>query len=176
MALFGVAFGRLVCALMCPFGLLQEILHFPVALLEKKFPGLERFQAPAFLRKAKVVILAALVVILPLFALDEFGYGAPWFCKYVCPSGTIGGALPLMLADSRLAGMRGALFWMKVAIAVFVALGSVCSHRFFCKFMCPLGAFYGFFNKISFYRMSCGSRCNECGVCQKVCRMGVDPQ
>ncbi|MDR1639878.1 MAG: 4Fe-4S binding protein [Clostridiales bacterium] len=80
-----------------------------------------------------------------------------------------------MLADSRLAGMRGALFWLKVSIAAFVVLGSVVSHRFFCKYLCPLGAFYGFFNKISFYRMSCEGRCNDCGTCKKVCKMGVNP-
>ncbi|MDR2751100.1 MAG: 4Fe-4S binding protein, partial [Clostridiales bacterium] len=37
MALFGVAFGRLVCSRMCLFGLLQEILNAPAAFLEKKF-------------------------------------------------------------------------------------------------------------------------------------------
>ena len=46
----------------------------------------------------------------------------------------------------------------------------------FCKYICPLGAFYGLFQKISLIRMRVDEdACVNCGKCARTCKMNVDP-
>ena len=48
--------------------------------------------------------------------------------------------------------------------------------RPFCKYLCPLGAIYGLFNRFSLYRNSLDrDKCVSCGACAAACRMCVDP-
>ena len=48
-------------------------------------------------------------------------------------------------------------------------------HRPFCRYLCPLGAFYALFNRFSFYRLSLDTdKCVGCGRCERVCPMAVE--
>lgn len=69
----------------------------------------------------------------------------------------------------------GGLTSLKLGILAATILLSIMIYRPFCKYICPLGAIYSFFNRISLYRYSVDeSKCTHCGVCKSVCRMGVD--
>ncbi len=49
-------------------------------------------------------------------------------------------------------------------------------NRPFCKYICPLGAFYSLFQKISFLKLEFyKDSCIECGACVKICKMQVNP-
>jgi polyferredoxin len=177
---FGLLFGRFVCGFLCPFGLIQELLH----KISSKIPLFRTPPRagvrPARFRRARYVkyaLLVVFVVALPLLTkrLTE-GAGEPAFCKYVCPAGTLTAGLPLIAANPPLRQALGWLFVLKCAVALAVVLGCVGVYRFFCKFLCPLGAFYGLFNKISLYGIRLEEcRCTRCGACAGVCKMGVDP-
>ena len=55
-------------------------------------------------------------------------------------------------------------------------LSSIFIYRPFCKYLCPLGAFYSLFQKVSIVRMKVDREaCVDCGACGKACRMNVDP-
>lgn len=168
--LFGVVLGRVVCGLLCPFGLVQDLLHkipFPKAEVPR------RIDRPA--RYVKYVVLLVLVVLLPAFALTDTGVRPPYFCQYVCPAGTLEGGIPLMLADPMLRGLAGTLFQWKVLVLLGVVLLSLCVHRPFCRYLCPLGAFYSLFNRFSFFQMRLDeSRCVGCGRCERSCPMAVE--
>lgn len=166
--LFSVLFGRLVCGFLCPFGLFQELLH---KIPSKKFSS-KKFHVLTYL---KYVVLVVFVTILPLTVLNEIGMGDPWFCKWICPAGILEGAIPLSLADSGIRVALGALFTWKSCILVGVITLSVFFYRPFCKWICPLGAFYALFNKLSFYKFYIDKeKCTSCGVCAKVCKMDVE--
>jgi len=45
------------------------------------------------------------------------------------------------------------------------------SSRFWCRFVCPLGALFGLFSGKSLLRRRVSEDCNECGKCQRSCRM-----
>ncbi|MBE6026602.1 MAG: 4Fe-4S binding protein, partial [Clostridiales bacterium] len=136
---FGAFLGRAVCGFLCPFGLLQDLLN------KIPFPKkIRTFKADRGLRRLKYVVLAVLVIIVPVFAKMT-----PAFCKYLCPSGTLSGIL-LALADSRLFAVLGSTFAWKVSVLVAIVLLAIAIYRPFCKYLCPLGAFYAPFNKVAF--------------------------
>lgn len=162
---FGALLGRAVCGFLCPFGFFQELLHkIPFPIKKNSFAGDRQ------LRWVKYAVLLLVVVILPLcFALT------PFFCKYLCPAGTLSGIL-LAVHDSMLRAQLGGIFLWKAFVLAAVIVGCLIVFRPFCKYLCPLGAIYGFFNRIALYRMDLDAdRCVSCGKCKKVCQMGVDP-
>lgn len=162
---FGALLGRLVCGLVCPFGFLQDLLHkipFPVKV--------KTFRGDRTLRKLKYIVFLFLVVILPVtFKLT------PVFCKYVCPSGTLAGIL-LSFTNTELFAVLGKLFTWKLSLLLILVASSVVVYRPFCKYLCPLGAFYAPFNKISVVQLNVDrDKCTHCRACRKVCGMCVDP-
>ena len=168
-SLFGVIFGRFVCGFLCPFGLIQDLL-FKISFVKK----VQKLKGEKFLRGIRFLILAVFVIILPMFVIDITGLGKPWFCKYICPVGTLEGGIPLVLMNENLRAAVGFLFKWKVAILVGILLFSIIIYRPFCRYICPLGAIYGVFNKISFVRYSVDdSKCTKCGVCQKNCKLNI---
>lgn len=166
--LFGVLFGRFVCGFLCPFGWFQELIH---KIPSKKF-GTKHLHLLTYL---KYVILIVFVIILPMTILNEVGMGDPWFCKWICPAGILEGALPLSIADSGIRAALGWLFTWKACFLAGVIILAVFFYRPFCKWICPLGAIYAWFNKVSFYRFHIDKdKCNGCHTCAKVCKMDVE--
>ena len=160
--LFGVILGRVVCGFLCPFGLIQELLY---KLPTKKIRKGTWSQVMSYL---KYVILAVLVIGIPL------AINVPGFCKYVCPAGTLEGGIPLVLMQEKLYELAGALFTWKMIVLIVILLASVFIFRFFCRFICPLGAIYSLFHKVSL----CGvevdeKKCIGCNICVRECLMDV---
>lgn len=169
--IFGSLLGRLVCGWLCPFGLVQDLLYkIPFVRKLKKLPG------DRWLRFLKYMILAGFVIILPLVALDIVGQGKPWFCAYVCPSGTLFAGIPLVASNPALQAALGWLFTWKMAILVVLLLLSIVVYRPFCRYLCPLGAVYGLFNPLALYRYQVDEEaCVHCGACEKACPMALNP-
>lgn len=165
----GAVCGRLVCGWLCPFGLVQDLLH--------KIPGVKKIRklpGDKWLRWLKYMILAVFVVLLPLFVMDIVGQGSPWFCKWICPSGTLLGGVPLLAANEAMRGAVGWLFRWKAAILIGLLVLSVFVYRPFCRYLCPLGAIYAPFNKFALYRFRVeAERCTGCGKCQRTCKLDI---
>ncbi len=52
---------------------------------------------------------------------------------------------------------------------------SILFYRPFCKWICPLGAIYSLFNKISFLSIKIeDEKCVGCHQCTKACKMDVN--
>ncbi|MDY2987242.1 MAG: 4Fe-4S binding protein [Peptoniphilus sp.] len=166
--LFGVAVGRLICGFLCPFGLFQDLLH----KIPSKKLSTEKLK---FLRYIKYIMLIAAVWLLGVFITDKIGISAPYFCKYVCPQGILEGGIPLSIANTSVRATLGKLFAWKSMILIITLILSILMYRPFCKWICPLGAFYSLFNKISLYQYSVDeSLCINCGKCKRTCKMDVD--
>lgn len=167
----GALIGRFVCGWLCPFGLVQDLLH------KIPFPKkIKTFRGDKLLRKLKYVILAVFVILLPLYLVDIMDQGSPYFCKLICPAGTLEGGIPLVLLNKSMRRAIGWLYvWKNVLLAVAVLL-SILIYRPFCKYICPLGAIYSVFNPISVFKYRVDkNKCTQCGACAKVCKMQVNP-
>lgn len=168
--IFGVLLGRLICGFLCPFGWIQRLLHF---IPMKKLRVPEKLDRGA--RWIKYGVLALFVLALPAFAVDAYGLGTPWFCKWICPAGTLEGGLPLVLSNASLRAGLGFTFWWKLALLAITLLLSTMIERPFCKYICPLGAFYALCNRWSLTRMQIReSSCVQCQKCMQICPMQVN--
>ncbi len=169
LAALGLLAGRFICGWLCLFGLIQELLY-KIPLPKLRVPE----KPDRVLRYLKYAVLLVLVFALPFFWRDDLGAGEPFFCKYLCPVGTLEGGIPLVLLRQELRSAAGFLFRWKFALLAAVLAASVFIHRPFCKYLCPLGAFYALFQKISLVRLKLdGDKCVSCGKCEKACLMNV---
>ena len=166
--LLGVLLGRFICGFLCPFGWFQELLHkIPTKKLSTK-----KLKPLTYLKYA---VLLVMVFLLPAFLVNDVGMGDPFFCKYLCPQGVLEGAIPLSLANSGIRAALGSLFTWKFSILLAVIVLSIVFYRPFCKWLCPLGAFYALFNRVSLFQMKVDrNKCVSCGKCAKACKMDVD--
>lgn len=166
---FGLLLGRVICGFLCPFGLLQELLHKIPCRKVKKSPltrGLSR---------VKYAILLIFALAIPAwFALQRLPL--PAFCKYICPAGTLEGAVLLLLhpANDALRAMTGGLFWWKFSLLILILTACVFVFRAFCRFLCPLGALYGLMARLALLGVKVDpARCTDCGACVRVCPMDI---
>ena len=167
----GALIGRGVCGYLCPFGLVQDLLH-KIPFVKK----IETFKGDKALRKAKYLILLIFVILLPLFLVDIIGQGAPYFCKLICPVGMMEGGIPLVLMNKSMRGAIGFLYAWKGLILILTIFLSIVIYRPFCKYICPLGAIYSLFNSVSLFRYTLDhQKCIHCGRCKAVCEMQCDP-
>lgn len=166
---FGSFFGRFICGWLCPFGLIQDLLYkIPFFRKRKNLPGHK------VLKWLKYVILVLFVLLLPLLVVDIIGQGSPWFCQYICPSGTLTAGIPLVLLNESLQNAVGGLFIWKVTLLAAIIILSLWVYRPFCKYLCPLGAVYSFFNPVALYRYRIEENaCIKCGKCHKTCKMDI---
>ncbi|MBQ7924926.1 MAG: 4Fe-4S binding protein [Lachnospiraceae bacterium] len=169
--LFGSIFGRFVCGWLCPFGLFQDLLHrIPLFQKRKQLPG------HRMLKYGKYLVLAGLVLVGSSFLFDGF-VKVPAFCKYLCPSGTLMGALPLLSVNEQLRSQVGGLFGWKLGLLLVLVGLSVKVYRPFCQYLCPLGAIYGWFNRFSLVQIHWEQEaCISCGACQKACPVDLKPE
>ena len=168
--LFGVILGRTICGWLCPLGLIQELLH------KIPTPKLKKSRVTRALSWLKYVILAVFVVAIPLWYGLRYQIPLPAFCKYICPAGTFEGAMGHLAnpANTSYYSMLGILFTRKFVIMLVIGLACVFCYRAFCRFLCPLGAIYGLFNRFNVVGVKVDAgRCNHCGACVRGCGMDV---
>lgn len=161
--ILAILFRRSFCGLLCPFGTLQELFAIiGRKLFKKRFAVPRQIDRP--LRYLKYVLLL-LTVIMAWF------YGTLWMAPYDPYS-----------AYSHLYDISGSIEEDPLAVVGFILLlitilGSFLYDRFFCKYLCPVGAFYGIIGKISPTRVERNdSLCTHCNLCNKACPVNIDVQ
>ena len=168
--LYCIVFGRMICGWLCPFGLVQELVY------KIKTPKVGKSPVTRILYRFKYVLLGVFEVIIPvLYALRDMPL--PPFCKYICPAGTLEGGVGLLSVasnEARYFPMLGPLFTWKFLLMVSTIVGCIFIFRLFCHFICPLGALYGLFNKLSIFGVKVdNSKCTQCGICKTKCKMDI---
>ena len=167
--LYSILFGRMICGWLCPFGLVQELLH------KIPTPKLKKSPVTRVLSYLKYVILVFFVLIVPIMYAFR-NTPLPAFCKYICPAGTLEGGIGLLsnAVNESYFAMLGPLFTWKFMLMVSILVGCIFIFRLFCRFICPLGALYGLFNKLSVFGVKVdNSKCTNCGLCLNHCKVDI---
>ncbi len=165
--LYAILFGRWICGFLCPFGLIQDLIH------KIKTPKVGKSRLTRAFSYLKYVILLFFVILIPLVYV---GIAMPGFCKYICPAGTLEGAIGLLSnpENASLMDMLGPLFTWKFLLLVLIVVACVFIYRFFCRFVCPLGALYGLFNRFSLVGVKLDkTACTDCGLCVSKCKVDI---
>jgi ferredoxin-type protein NapH len=157
--LFGLVLGRFWCGWACPFGLVQDLVS-----LVRGWRGRDILRLP---RGAwiKFVVLFAVVVL-------AWAAGETLFCK-VCPAGSLFAAIPQRFVSTEF--HFGTFFYvhlatLAIALALFVLVG-----RFWCRFLCPMGAALGLFNPLSILKVRVNfDKCSRCQACLRVCPAKIE--
>lgn len=165
----GLLVGRLVCGFLCPFGLIQELVNkIPVKNWRNK-------RGYTYLIKLKYIVLGAMVIGIPTILTLTGNISFPVFCEYLCPAGTLEAGVPLAIANDGIRAALGWLFAWKMFVLILTLALCAKIYRPFCRFLCPLGAFYSLFNRISvLHIMQDEIKCTRCGTCRNVCLMEAD--
>ncbi len=187
MTLFSLLGGVPVLFISIPLGFVLSLLGKPVHL--GPFAGVELgFFFILFALSTTFLLDHLLKIKLPLTRFKfvflilvagvvAFWTAEPWFCK-LCPQGTLEAGIPLVLWDP-VGGLRNLvhwLFYLKVAILLFVFWTAIIIKRPFCRVVCPIGAIYSLFNKISLLRLKLNrTTCTNCGLCRGVCPTDIEP-
>jgi polyferredoxin len=156
--IIALIFRRSFCGLICPFGALQEFF----GLLGKKIFK-KRFTIPTSVDKPLRYLKFIILLVTLYFAWSTAGLWVnsydPWAAY-----GHITEGFSSLTEEYLIASI----------ILVVVIIGSLLYDRFFCKYLCPMGAFYGLISKISPSKIIRNENlCVNCGLCNKSCPMNI---
>ncbi|MEE2898282.1 MAG: 4Fe-4S binding protein [Gemmatimonadota bacterium] len=141
-------FGRIFCGFLCPFGALQDLLDKIVpARLQKEIPQGVHDRA----LWVKYGLLAGILI--PALAGSHTS-----LYQYVEPFGTV--FFP----------STSVLLW---AIALAFLVASAIVPRFYCRYVCPLGAALAIGSLVSLKRIRRVEQCSHCKVCEQNCPTGA---
>ena len=125
-------------------------------------------------RFIKYLVLFLVVLVLPWLISDATGYGKAWFCRLLCPAGTLEAGIFNLLWRPELRPLVGVLFYFKLGLLFFILGASMVYLRFFCVVLCPLGALYGLLQRVGVLRLEFhAEECLDCRACERVCPMGL---
>ncbi|MFC2082444.1 4Fe-4S binding protein [Candidatus Bipolaricaulota bacterium] len=150
---YGLAAGRGFCGWFCPFGTLNDLLSFRKVKIRDS------------VSYSKFVVLAGTFLAAWIFA-DTI------FCK-LCPVASIEASIPYWIMG--VANVNGP-FLIHMGTLAATLVGMVLIARFWCRYLCPMGALLSLFNRVSFLRLKLDKhRCSGCDACSSDCPMGLEP-
>lgn len=157
--LITLVWGRFFCGFICSFGAMQDLLNSIGKLIPFKIKVPEK--ADKWLKLLKYAVLAFVTVGVWGFSVTDDTVWSPWavFGIYSSFSGwsslkyflTLGGVLLLL-----------------------IIIGSLFIERFFCRYLCPLGALFSLVSRFRIYSLNRKpEKCGNCKLCTAKCSMGI---
>lgn len=164
---FTIVFGRFFCGFACAFGSWGDFVYGTVSMIRKKrkkkpFHVLERVEG--FLRYGKYLVALAVLVMIILGKGDQVSTHSPFTAFSLLHKGVFSMKLP---ARMDMAGL---------VIFTLITVGMAVEPRFFCRFLCPMGALFSLmpvlpFSVIKRDRESCTPGCR---ACRNICPADLD--
>jgi len=152
-----IILGRFFCGWLCTFGAINDFIYMiSKKVFKTKFKVDEKVDS--ILKYLKYVILLFIIIIIWTSGSKAFDSYSPWdaFAQVDNISGAI-------------AGYTGGF----ILIAI-IAIGAVFIERFFCRYLCPLGAVFAVLSKVRILKIKkVRDKCGSCRICTNNCSMGI---
>lgn len=144
--------GRFFCGWICPFGAVQEWLGRALhRVTGKRLPLVMPASVDRPLRYAKFAVLAGIVGLTIWAGTLIFAEACPYRALF-----------------------SGEVTLLGLTALGAVAVGSLLFERFWCKYLCPLGAVLAIFNKVTLFQVTMDTgACITCAKCARTCSMSI---
>lgn len=153
--------GRYFCGFFCSFGAMGDLLWFISKKTIKPRTRLSE-KADAILKYLKYAVLLFIVIgiwILGLVSIDSMSN--PWNIFGIYSSVTSWTSIQYLLTVGGL-------------LLLLIMAGSLFVERFFCRYLCPLGAIFALTSRFRLFNIKKKrDNCGSCRVCTNVCSMGI---
>lgn len=189
-------FGRFFCGWVCPFGAINQFFSYMFKKSKKKKEPVNKK-----LLKVKYIILL-LIIVLSLMGTHIGGWFDPFSLLTRSTAVVVNPSANYMVENSLKQGAKdtgivakglkpaynfarknfltvkqrgymqsvfiGAIFFLLLFLNLY-------KRRFFCNYLCPLGALYGIISKFSLFNLKTNSQCTSCKACSKNCTYNGSP-
>jgi len=198
MLVVGAILGRFMCGWICPVGFLQDV----ITSVKGRVDSVEKRAHLYWIRLKYVLVVLAFLISGSLGLAVYYGVGndyrtslgplADGLFVAITPDGTLFGTLPAILAGSwRFLGTAqssdltfgnlsswfghiSALTWLNVVVLVGFIYAAWRIPRFWCRYVCPVGAIMAVTQKNSLLGMHRDPiKCSECKECETACPMQI---
>ncbi|MHC4336094.1 MAG: 4Fe-4S binding protein, partial [Planctomycetota bacterium] len=173
-----IIFGRFFCSWVCPFGSLH---HFVGYLGNRSKTTPQKIELNKY-RKAQSIKYFILVALLAGAAFPSISATLQTGLLDPIPLVTRSFNLVLLpIADrsANIASVTGRFYetaWLIFAIFFAAILVNLVIPRFYCRFICPLGALFGVISRFAIWRIGKNqNECINCRMCEKSCEGGCEP-
>jgi len=173
-----IVFGRFFCGWVCPFGSLHHFVGF-LGRRRKKLARKVELNRYRKAQKAKYYILAVVLIMaafpsvsatLQIGLLDPISVITRSFNLVL---------LPLADSSANLVTVPRRFYewgWLIFAIFLSAILLNLMIPRFYCRFICPLGALFGVIDRFAIWRIGKKQHeCIDCKLCERDCEGGCEP-
>jgi polyferredoxin len=173
-----IIFGRFFCSWVCPFG---SIHHFVGFLGNRKKTTPQKIQLNKY-RKAQCIKYFVLIVFLFMAAFPSLASSLQTGLLDPIPLVTRSVnlvLLPILDSSVNFVSVTSRLYvgaWLIFLMFLTAVLLNLLIPRFYCRFVCPLGALFGIIDKFAIWRIGKNqSECINCKLCEKSCEGGCEP-
>lgn len=143
-----LVWGRVFCSSLCPFGALQDMI---TRIVPKRWQK----TVPAFIHDKALYLKYGFLALIVGMALVQSEIS---IFQYFEPFGTL-----FFYSTS----------WVLWTILIVILLASAVVKRFYCRYVCPLGAALGVLSLVSLRRIKRVPQCSACKVCEHACPTGA---
>ena len=161
MLLITAIMGRFFCGFLCAFGTMGDFFWYLGSKLKIQRPKIGT-KVDRILKKVKYVLLVLIVVLFWTLGVSAIsGTGNPW---------SVFGML------TNLSGWTDMTVILSVGmlLLVLIIVGSLYVERFFCRYLCPLGAVFAIVSRFRLFKIrKPRTSCGACRACTKRCSMGI---
>ncbi|MCB2340706.1 4Fe-4S binding protein [Clostridium estertheticum] len=152
-----ILLGRFFCGWVCAFGTYNDFLY----LLSKKVFKINfkvNEEVDKVLKYVKYVVLLLLVIVVWTMGSKVLDTTSPWDAFAQITN------FPRVLSD----------YTIGVALLLLITIGALFVERFFCRYLCPLGAVFNIFSRIGILKIKKPTdKCGKCRLCSNNCSMGL---
>jgi len=173
-----IVFGRFFCGWVCPFGALHQ---FVVYLGNRRKKTAQKIYLNKY-RKTQYIKYLILIFFLFMAAFPSLAVSLQTGLLDPIPLVTRSFnllLLPIVDRPVNFVSVTARFYeggWLVLALFLTTVVINLLIPRFYCRFVCPLGALFGIISRFAIWRIGkMQSECSNCRLCEEACEGACEP-